>query len=104
MGGFQAKDKPKGIYTVKPGGEPKEITKDIGLIDGLYQTDDGDLLATDWVSGSLFAWDEKSGVQKLAEGFKGPADFAVLQNDKGLLVAVPDLVKGEVRLIQLGQP
>ena len=102
MVGFQSKDKPRGIYTFKPGGEPKEISKDIGLLDGLYQMKDGDLLVTDWVTGSLFQWNAKSGVHKLVDGIKGPADIAVVPNDKGYLVAVPDLVKGEIRLVQLG--
>ena len=103
MVGFQAKDKPKGIYVLNQDGKPKEISKNIGLLDGLYQTAQGDILVTDWVSGTLFAWDDKAGVQKIADGFKGPADFAAVPNDKGLLVAVPDLVKGEVRLIQLSR-
>ncbi len=43
------------------------------------------------------------GMKKLASGFKGPADLCVVPNEKGLLVAVPDLVKGEIRLVQLGR-
>ena len=30
-----------------------------------------------------------------------PADFCVVPNDKGLLVVVPDLVKGELRFVQI---
>lgn len=41
-------------------------------------------------------------MQKLADGFKGPADICVVPNKEGYLVAVPDLVKGEIRLVQLG--
>ena len=73
------------------------------MLDGLYQMQNGDILATDWMTGSLFRWNKKDGMQKLASGFKGPADFGVVPNKQGLLVAVPDLVKGEIRLIQLGQ-
>ncbi len=102
MVGFVGKDKPRGIYAMKPGGEPKEISKPIGVLDGLYQMKDGDLLATDWATGSLFQWNAKTGVHTLTTGIKGPADIAVVPNDKGYLVAVPDLVKGEIRLIQLG--
>lgn len=54
------------------------------------------------MSGSLFHWSKKGGVQKLATDFKGPADFCVVPNKKGYLAAVPDLVKGEIRLVQLG--
>jgi hypothetical protein len=72
------------------------------MLDGLYRMKNGDLLVTDWVSGSLFQWNKKMGMHKLAIGFKGPADIAVVPNKKGYLVAVPDLVKGEIRLVQLG--
>jgi hypothetical protein len=102
MAGFESKDKPHGLYTMQPGKDPVEISDNIGMLDGLYQMPDGDILATDWVSGSLFRWTKKDGVQKLATDFKGPADFCIVPNKEGLLAAVPDLVKGEIRLIQLG--
>jgi hypothetical protein len=103
MVGFAGKDKPRGIYTMKPGKEPEKLSDDIGMLDGVYQLKNGDLLVTDWVTGSLFQWNKKMGVHKLADGFKGPADFAVVSNKQGYLVAVPDLVKKEIRLIQLGE-
>jgi hypothetical protein len=103
MAGFAGKDKPRGIYAMKPGGKPELISKPIGMLDGIYQMKNGDLLVTDWVSGSLFQWNKKMGMKKLATGFKGPADFAVAPNAKGYLVAVPDLVKAEIRFIQLGK-
>ena len=103
MVGFESPKKPHGIYEMKPGGMPKQISKDIGMLDGLYQLKDGDLLATDWVSGSLFQWNAKTGMHTLAKGFKGPADIAVVPNDKGYLVALPDLVTGKIHLIQLGE-
>ena len=103
MVGFESKDKPHGIYSMAPGKEPIALSDNIGMLDGLYQMSDGDILATDWVSGSLFQWNKKMGMKKLATGFKGPADFCVVPNKKGLLVAVPDLVKGEIRFVQLGK-
>ena len=103
MAGFQSKDKPHGIYSMAPGKDPVLLSDNIGLLDGLYQMKNGDILATDWVTGSLFQWNKKMGMKKLAGDFKGPADFCVVPNNKGLLVAVPDLVKGEIRLIQLGK-
>ena len=103
MVGFAGKDMPRGIYEMKPGAEPKLISKPTGMLDGLYQMKDGDLLVTDWVSGSLFQWNAKTGVHTLAKGFKGPADIAVVPNDKGYLVALPDLVTGKIHLIQLGE-
>ena len=101
MVGFKNKDEPRGIYTVVPGQDPKVVSDNIGMLDGLYEMTDGDLLVTDWLSGSLFRWNAKTGMQKLATDFKGPADFCVVPNEKGLMVVVPDLVKGELRFVQL---
>ncbi len=47
MAGFESKDKPHGIYSMAPGKEPKLLSDNIGLLDGLYQMKDGDVLATD---------------------------------------------------------
>ncbi len=102
MVGFAGKDKPRGIYLMAKGKQPQKISKDIGMLDGLYRMKNGDLLATDWVSGTLFQWNKKMGKHDLASGFKGPADIAVFANKKGYLVAVPDLVTGKIRLVQLG--
>jgi hypothetical protein len=103
MVGLKDKDNPRGIYSMLPGKEPELISDKIGLLDGLYQMDDGDILATDWATGSLFQWNKTMGMKKLAADFKGPADFCVIPNAKGLMVVVPDLVKGEMRLVQLGK-
>ena len=103
MVGFESKDKPHGIYSMVPGHDPTLLSDNIGMLDGLYIMGDGNILATDWVSGSLFRWNKKDGVQKLATDFKGPADFCAVRNKDGYLVAAPDLVKGEIRLIQLGK-
>jgi len=40
-------------------------------------------------------------VETLATGFKGPADFCVLPEAEGLNVIVPDLVKSELRMINI---
>jgi hypothetical protein len=103
LGGFKSKDDPHGIYELSLGQEPKLISKPIGMVDGIYQMRNGEILATDWVTNSLFQWNEKDGVRKLAGDIKGPADFCVVRNRDGYLVALPDLVKGEIRLIQLGR-
>jgi hypothetical protein len=103
LGGFKSKDDPHGIYELSLGQEPKLISKPIGLVDGIYQMRNGEILATDWVSNSLFQWNEKDGVRKLAGDVKGPADFCVVRNREGYLVVLPDLVKGEIRMIQLGR-
>lgn len=103
MVGFASKDMPRGIHVMTPGGEPKALSEGIGRLDGVYEMADGSLLVTDWNSGSLGVWHAKSGMKTLASGFKGPADFAVAPNMDGLLVVVPDLVKSELRLIQLAK-
>lgn len=103
MVGFLAPDKPRGIYAMVPGKDPKPLAENVGRLDGLYQMKNGDLLITDWNAGTLLHWNAKTGTQKLADGFKGPADLCAMPNDKGLLVVVPDLVKSELRIIQLGQ-
>lgn len=101
--GFAGADNPRGIFTMKPGGDPQGLSEPIGRLDGVYRTEDGELLVTDWDSGSLFVWESGSGKKILADGFKGPADFAVAPQDDGLLVVVPDLVKSELRFIQLSE-
>lgn len=104
LAGFEAKDKPHGIYRLALGhDEPDLVSDNIGMLDGLYRMGNGDILATDWVSGSLFQWNKKMGMKKLASDFKGPADFCIVPNAKGLLAVVPDLVKGELRFVQLGK-
>lgn len=73
MVGFMSADQPRGIYAMGTDGEIKTLAKDVGQLDGLFQMDDGSLLVTDWKSGSLF------------------------------MVVVPDLVKSELRMVQLGK-
>jgi sugar lactone lactonase YvrE len=104
MAGFKSDKEARGIYALGADGEIKELVKDIGRLDGLYQMNNGTILATDWNSGSLFSWTPKSGMETLASGFKGPADFCVIPNNaKGMLVVVPDLVKGELRMIRFAK-
>ncbi len=100
--GFKSDTEKRGIYSMKPGQDPKPLSKEIGRLDGLYLMKDGTLLVTDWDSGSVFTWSEKSGMTAVASGFKGPADLCAFPNDGGLMVVVPDLAKSELRMIQLG--
>jgi DNA-binding beta-propeller fold protein YncE len=101
--GFKSDKEARGIFSISADGVVKAVSKPIGRLDGVYQLRSGTLLVTDWNSGSLFAWTGKSDMKTLASGFKGPADFAVVPNDKGTLVVVPDLVASELRLVQLGK-
>jgi len=102
MVGFKSKDEPRGIYSMAPGQEPKLISQPIGQLDGLYRSKEGDILATDWVTGSLFQWSEQGGVRKLVDGFRGPADFCAFPKGSGLMVVAPDLVNGNLHFIELG--
>lgn len=103
MVGFKSDTEARGIYAMPPGEDSKPLAEGLGRLDGVYQAKSGDLLVTDWDSGSLNLWNEKAGLQKLAADFKGPADFAVVPGDAGPLVVVPDLVKSELRFIQLAE-
>jgi hypothetical protein len=80
-----------GRGALKPRGKP------IGRLDGVFESRDGSLLVTDWNTGSLFQYSEERGIETLAKGFKGPADFCVM----GDTVYVPDLPGSEVRAIKL---
>jgi hypothetical protein len=99
--GFLAPDKPRAIYAIGKGGKPAALSDPIGRLDGVYELKDGSLLVTDWNTGSLFQWSKKLGMHKLAEGFKGPADFCVIAGKQGLTAYVPDLVQSQVRIIEL---
>jgi len=102
MVGFKSDKEKRGIYSMKPGQDPKALSKEIGRLDGLYEMNDGTLLVTDWDSGTVFTWSEKSGMTTIASGFKGPADLCAFPQDGGLMVVVPDLVKSELRMLVLG--
>jgi hypothetical protein len=102
MVGIMTPEQPRAIYSMSRDGDVKAISQPIGRLDGVYEARDGTLLVTDWVSGSLLRWSPKGGIEPLATGFKGPADFCVLPQADGLTVYVPDLVKSEIRIIRLG--
>ena len=59
------------------------------MLDGLYRMKNGDIIATDWVSGAVFQWNKKMGKHDLATGFKGPADLCAVPNDKGCWSSCP---------------
>jgi len=101
MVGFKSPKEPKGIYSLNRDGESKALSKDIGRLDGVYQLKDGSLLVTDWNSGSLSHWSAKAGMRPLAKGFKGPADFCVMEGGKGMTAYVPDLVQSQLRIVRL---
>jgi hypothetical protein len=102
MGGMQSPEQPRGIFMLGVSGQVRPLTDPIGRIDGLYQMADGSLLFTNWDTGSLSHWSEKTGVTVVASGFKGPADFCVVPGKDGeMTVVVPDLPQSHLRIIKL---
>jgi hypothetical protein len=97
--GFLAPDKPRGIFRMGADTDLKPMGQAIGRLDGVYELRDGSLLVTEWNSGTLARWTEKGGMETLAKGFKGPADFCVM----GDTVYVPDLPGSNLRIIKLGR-
>lgn len=98
--GFLAADKPRGVHLMGRDGELKALSQPLGRLDGVYELRDGTgLLLTDWNSGTLSRWSPAGGLETLAKDFKGPADFCVM----GRTVYVPDLVKSELRIVELGK-
>jgi hypothetical protein len=98
-GGLALADKPRGIHAIGRSGEISTVVQPFGSFDGIYEARDGGLLLTDWNTGSLNYWSLNGGMTQLARDFKGPADFCVM----GDTVYVPDLVKGELRIVRLGK-
>ena len=97
MVGYESPTKHHGIYTMASDATIEAISPPIGRLDGLEQRRDGTLLVTDWDSGSVFRYGPHGHIQELGKDFKGPADLCVM----GDTVYVPDLVKGEVRMLKL---
>jgi hypothetical protein len=102
MAGFNPPD-PRPLAALGVSGQVVKLTDAIGRLDGLYELPGGGLLYTDWATSSLSTWSDKDGVKKLAEGFKGPADFGVIPGKKEMTVVVPDLVQSQIRFIHLRQ-
>lgn len=92
---------PGGLYQAQDVGQMSQIRADLGRLDGVAMLSDGSYLYTDWAGHGLFLLSGGGGPVKLAGGFKGPADFALVPRGKGYLVVVPDLVTGEVHFIEI---
>jgi hypothetical protein len=101
MVGFQSPQQARGIHSLDRAGDTRALSLEIGRLDGVYQLRDGNLLVTEWNSGTLNWWNSKMGMQPLAKGFKGPADFCVIPDAKGMTVVVPDLVQSQLRFVRL---
>jgi DNA-binding beta-propeller fold protein YncE len=101
--GFDKSAQEGRIHSITMEGTITVLATGLGSLDGVAQLEDGSILVTDWKVGSLLWWNTTDGVKRLATGFKGPADFCVVPEAQGLMVAVPDLVKSEVRMIRLAR-
>ncbi|MBL0700189.1 MAG: hypothetical protein JJV92_04845 [Desulfosarcina sp.] len=111
--GFDMNGSDQGLYSFNKNGTPKTHVakthipkthiKDLGMLDGLVQLKTGCFLITDWKSKTLLKYSQVSGIKNLAGGFEGPADFCIINEGDKLLVAVPDLVKSEIRLIRIAK-
>lgn len=100
LAGMGGGDQTRGLYILGADGKVEALAKDLGKR-AYTKPRTGSLLVTDWVSGTLFSWSRASGRHRLAANFKGPADFCAMASDAGLELVVPDLIKGELRLIRL---
>ena len=92
---------PGGLYQARDVGQMTQIRGDLGRLDGVAMLSDGSYLYTDWAGGGLFLLSGGGDPVKLVGGIKGPADFALAPRGKDYLVVVPDLVTGQVHLIEI---
>ncbi|MGD8561195.1 MAG: hypothetical protein PVG03_01615 [Desulfarculaceae bacterium] len=100
VGAFAPQGSLGSLHEVKDG-KASPISQPLGSLDGLAMLPDGTILYTDWRNQGLFAFQLGGKPRRLAGGFKGPADFAVVPRAKGYLVVVPDLVSGDLRFIEI---
>jgi hypothetical protein len=95
---FEGKD--LGIYEIGADNKVSPLLAEVGTLDGVAVIDDT-VFFTDWKTKSLRSWDKKTGITTLAKGFEGPADFCIVQQKNGFLFVIPDLVKSELRFIEI---
>lgn len=89
------------ICRIAEAGRLEPVASPVGGVDGLAVLRDGTILYTAWAGKGLFALGKDGKSSLLSGGFSGPADFAVVPEDGGYKIIVPDLVKGELRIILL---
>ena len=92
---------PGGLFKARDVGQMEQIRGGLGRLDGVALLPDGAILYTDWAQGGLFLLRGEAAPARLAGGFGGPADFGLAPRGKGFLVAIPDLVTGNLRLIKI---
>lgn len=99
--GFHFGGPDAGVHSVDSSGKIQSLSKPFGKLDGVAVLEGDTLLITDWKSKSLLKWSPKAAMQTLAKGIAGPADFALAPRDNGVLVVVPDLIKGDLYFIDI---
>lgn len=93
---------PGPLYLLAEGDvEAQAITPPLGRLDGLAMLHDETIIYTDWATGGVYALAPGGQPRLLAEGFTGPADFALIPEGSGYRLMVPDLVKGQLRILRL---
>lgn len=103
VAGFEMDGTNRSVYSIKPDGSFTQLTKLMGLFDGIARLDNGSLLITDWKTKSIFQWSKDSGRKVIASRFMGPADFCVVDKNMHFLIVVPDLIKSELRFIRMSK-
>ncbi len=95
---------PTGIYQARDVGQMTLVRAiPSGRLDGLALLNDGSILYSNWAEGGLFVITGQTAPVKLVGGFKGPADFGLVPKGSGYLVVAPDLVTGQLHLIELAK-
>ncbi len=92
----------RGLYSVSSKEEIKVLLSPFGQLDGIAHTKDGkSIFFSDWKSKTLYKMKIGGKPEAVATGFEGPADFALWEDDESFHIAIPDLAKSEMRLIDI---
>jgi len=102
VAGYDFSGSDKGLYSVSSKEEIKELLPPFGKLDGIAHTKDGKtIFFSDWKTKSLYKMKIGGKPEAVATGFEGPADFALWEDDESFHIAIPDLAKSEMRLIDI---
>lgn len=94
----------RGLYSVSSKEEVKVLLPPFGQLDGIAHTKDGKyIFFSDWKTKTLYKMKIGGKPEAVATGFEGPADFALWEDDEGFHIAIPDLAKSEMRLIDISK-
>ncbi|MFZ3064677.1 MAG: hypothetical protein WA277_05275 [Nitrospirota bacterium] len=104
VAGYDFGGSDRGLYSVSAKEDVKTLLPPFGQLDGIAHTKDGKyIFFSDWKTKSLYKMKIGGKPEAVATGFEGPADFALWEDDKGIHIAIPDLAKSEMRLIDISK-